>query len=136
MVLNDELRGDRRAEAQRERRGPVQLVIRERAYRGGRLTTVPAQEFDRGGLRYPNLVMGVPGVQLGDNLPRDVHNGLAAGDCSREINLDRIDAGDVAHDDADRTAVTSRHRRAPFRLRDSFSEGSQGGGAFLNPISQ
>src|SRR6266498_4577649 len=101
MVLNDELRGDRRTEAQREGSRPVQLVIRERAYRGGRLTTVTAQEFERGGLRYTRLVLGVLGVQFGDNLPRDVRNGLAAGDCSREINLNRIDAGDVAHDNAD-----------------------------------
>jgi hypothetical protein len=45
VVLNDELSGDRRVEAQREWRRLVQLVIRERAYRGGRLPTVPAQEF-------------------------------------------------------------------------------------------
>jgi hypothetical protein len=31
VVFNDELRGDRRAEAQREGRRPIQLVIRERA---------------------------------------------------------------------------------------------------------
>ena len=55
VVLNDELRGDRRAEAQREGRRLIQLVIRERAYCGGGLTTVPAQEFKRGGLRYPGM---------------------------------------------------------------------------------
>ena len=90
MVLNDELRGDRRAEAQREGRCAVQLVIRERAYCDGRLTTVSAQEFERRGLRYPRLVVGMPGIQLGDNLPGDVCNGLAAGDCSREINLSAL----------------------------------------------
>ena len=50
VVLDDELRGDRRAEAQREWRGLVELFIRERAYRGGRFTAVAAQEFERGGL--------------------------------------------------------------------------------------
>src|SRR5882724_2396673 len=42
----------------------VQLVIREGAHRGGRLTTVPEQEFERGGLRYPRLVESMPGIQL------------------------------------------------------------------------
>src|SRR6266508_461052 len=104
MVLNDELRGDRCTKAQREGRRPVQLVLRERAYRGGRLTTVPAQEVKRGDLRYPRLVVCVLGIHPGDNLVRDVRNGLAAGDCSRKINLNRVDAGNMVRDDADRTA--------------------------------
>ena len=58
MVLNDELRGDRRAETQRKGRCPIQFFIRERAYRGGRLTAVPAQEFERGSFRYPRIVRG------------------------------------------------------------------------------
>ena len=78
VVLQDELRGDRRGEAQREGRRSVQIVIRERPHRGGRLATVPAQEFERGGLRYPRLVAGMFGIHLGDTLPRDVRNGLAA----------------------------------------------------------
>ncbi len=93
MVFNDELRGDRRAKAQREGRCPVQLVIRKLAYRSDRLATVPAQEFERCGLGYSRLVPGMLAIQLGDNLPGDVRNGLAAGDCSRETNLNRVDGG-------------------------------------------
>ena len=52
VVLDDELRGDSRAQAQREGRGAVQFVIREGAHSGSRLVGVPAQEFERGGLRY------------------------------------------------------------------------------------
>jgi hypothetical protein len=52
MVLNDELRGDRRSEAQREGSCAIQFFIRERAYRVGRLSTLPTQELDRGGLMF------------------------------------------------------------------------------------
>jgi hypothetical protein len=138
VVFNDELRGDRCAEAQGEGRRLVQLFIRERAYRGGRLTTVPTQEFECGGLRYPCLVVGMLRIQLGDNLPRDVRSGLAAGDCSREINLNRVDAGNMVHDDADRTAVppTFRDWCTPLLFRESFNKGGQAGSPYLDAISQ
>jgi hypothetical protein len=62
VILNDELCCDRRAETQRGGRRPIQLVIRERAYCGGHLTTVPAQEFKRSCLRYPCLLVGMLGI--------------------------------------------------------------------------
>ena len=116
VVLNDELRGDRCAIAQREGRRAIQLVIRKRAYRSGRFTTVPAQEFECDSFRDPRLFVGMLGIQVGDNVPGDVGNGLATGNCPREINLNRIDAGNMMHDDADRTAVspTLRHWRTPL----------------------
>jgi hypothetical protein len=79
MILNDELSGDRRAETQREWRCTIQFFIRERAYRGGRLTAVPAQEFKRGGFGHLGIFLGMFSVQLGDNFPRDIRNRLAAG---------------------------------------------------------
>src|SRR5262245_24820491 len=56
VVLNDKLRGNRRAKAQREGSRPVQLLIRERPHRVGRFTAVPAQDCERGSLRYPCLI--------------------------------------------------------------------------------
>lgn len=76
MVFNDELCGNWRAEAQREGCRAIQFVIRERPDRGSRFTTVPTQEFECGGLRYVCLLVGMLGIQLGDNLPSDIRNGL------------------------------------------------------------
>jgi hypothetical protein len=59
VVLNDELRGDWRAEAQGERRRLIQLVIRECANCSGRLTTIPAQEFDRGTSGHLGIFLGM-----------------------------------------------------------------------------
>ena len=111
MILNDELRGNRCAEAQGKGCRPVQFLIRKCAYRGGGLKAVPTQKFERGGLGYSRLVVGMLGIHLGDSTPSDIRDGLATGDCSREINLNRIDARNMMHDDANRTAFppTSAH---------------------------
>ncbi len=53
------------------------------------------------------MLVGMLGIQLGDHFPRDVRNGLPAGDCSCDINFDRVDAGNMVHDYANRTAVRS-----------------------------
>jgi hypothetical protein len=58
VILYYILRCDRRGEAQRKRRSPVQLFIRERAHRGGRLAAVLAQEFQR--LRLAFAVVFIP----------------------------------------------------------------------------
>ncbi len=98
--------------------------------------TVTTQEFERAGLRFLSMLLGMLGIQLRDRIPRDVRNGLPAGDGSGDINLDRVHAGNMVHDYANRTTVRSRHRCAPFLFRESFSKGSQEGSAFLNAVSQ
>jgi hypothetical protein len=76
----------------------------------------------------------VLGIQLGDHIPRDIHS-FAAGDGSRDIDLDWIHAGHVMNDDADRAPVRGRYRSAPFSLGKSFSESRQSGCAFLDASS-
>src|SRR5580698_3326571 len=55
VILNHELRGNRRAETEREGRRAVQLSIRECADRRGRLTAILPQKFERLRLRYPRV---------------------------------------------------------------------------------
>ena len=45
------------------------------------------------------------GIQLCDNLPRDIRNRFATGNCSRNVNLDWIHAGNMMNDKADRTTI-------------------------------
>src|SRR5215472_6261800 len=76
VILNDELRGDRRAETQRKRRRLIQLVIRKCANCRGRLMTVPEQEFERRSSGHLGIFLGMYPVQLGDNSPCDVCNSI------------------------------------------------------------
>jgi hypothetical protein len=98
VVLNHELRGDRRAEAQRKGSCSIQLFIRELAHGIGRLTTVPPQEFERACFCFRSVLVRMLGIQLGDGVPRDVRNSFSSRDCSRDINLDGVHAGNMVHD--------------------------------------
>src|SRR5262249_5417399 len=104
-------------------------IICESAYSCGRLATVPAQEFNCGSPGYSRLIVGMPSIQLGDNIPRDMCNGLAPGDYSRKIDLNGIDAGNMMHDDADRATVPSVIRQwcAPLHFRKPLRKGSETG---------
>ncbi len=117
VVFDYELRSDRCAVAQREGCSLVQLVIGERAHCRRGLTAVLPQEFERGGFADACLLLGVLAIQLSDHVPCNFCDSLAAGDGSRDLNLDRIDAGDVMHDDTDRAAGLSAfgERGAPLR---------------------
>ncbi len=88
VILNHKLRCDRRTEAQRERRGPIQLRIRKHTNRGGCLPAIAAQQFQCRSLGYPSRFDCMFGIQLGNDLPTDVSNRRAPGDRSRQINLD------------------------------------------------
>ena len=110
MVLDDELRGDRGTVAERERRRLIQLLIGEPAHCHRRLATVLAQQMERLGLRDLGMVTSVAGIQLGDDLPRDIGHRVPARDGARQVDLDRVDEGDVVHDLAHRSAVGGRRR--------------------------
>ena len=72
---------------------------------------------DEGELRCPRngrLALGPAGITL-----RLIDLGNFAensGDCAREIDLNRVNRGDMMNDDADRTVVRGRHRRTPLRV--------------------
>jgi hypothetical protein len=114
VILNYELSGDWRAEAQREWRRSIQLFIRERAYRGRGFTTIAAQEFKRRSFCCPSVFLGMLGIYARNNFPGDVRNCLATGDCSRDVNLNRVHEGNMMHDHANGTAVGARYGRVPF----------------------
>ncbi len=80
VILDDKLRGDRCAEAQREGCGPVQLFIGELTHCRCGVEIVVAQEFERGGFADPPVVAGMLAVQLRDHFPCDVCDRFATAD--------------------------------------------------------
>ena len=116
MVLNNKLSRHWRAKTQRERRRVIEVLIREGSHRSRRLPAVLPQEFERGRLQNLNIVLRMFGIQLCDDLPRDIRNRPAAGDYSRDLNLDWIHAGNMVNDNADGALVRGRDRCAPVSI--------------------
>ena len=67
--------------------------------------TVPAQEFERGGLRYLRLSWACLAFNSATTSHVTSVMALPLAMARASINLNRIHAGDMVHDDADRTAV-------------------------------
>src|SRR5690242_10787959 len=116
MVLNNKLSRHRRAKTQRERGRGVEFLIGEGSHHRGCLAAVLPQEFERGRLRYLSVLQSMFGIQLCDGHPRDIRNGPATGDCSREVNLEWIHAGNMVNDNANGALVRGRHWCVPFSV--------------------
>src|SRR5437868_8006339 len=95
VVLNDELSGNRRAEAQREWCGLVQLIVGKLTNSSGSGAAVAAQEFQRSGLRHACLLASMIGVQVRNNIPCYFGNSLAGGDDLRQVNFYRVNGCNV-----------------------------------------
>src|SRR5262249_40798042 len=95
------------------------------------------QEFEGRRFRYSCRLSGKLGIQAGDNVPSNIGDCLAAADRACKINFDGVDAGNMVHDRADRTAVGS-HRTGyiPTWIGKFFSKTWQTGSSFLNTTSQ
>ena len=132
VVLEDELCGNRCAETQREGRCAIEFFVGKRADRFGCLTAIAAQEVEHGSFRNLLMITGVRRVQLGDDLPRDIAYCRPASDSARQVELDRVDEGDVMNDLTHSPVVCRRGGSFPLRVRESFGKRGQFGRTFLD----
>ena len=108
--------------------GPIELLVAERPNRGrGRRAVLPEQiqgclfrHRDRGPWRARHSSLDV--------VHRHARDRLATGQCLCQLNLDRVDARDVMHDDADLTAVLG-NAGLPLRVGEGARERRQCVGA-------
>jgi hypothetical protein len=115
VILKDELAGKRRSGVQRDRCGLGQILIAEGtdgSHGGG---AVLLQKFERGLFADGAKLFGMPGIHVVDGIHRDAGDGLAFGQLLRQLNLQRVDAGDVMNDDSDGAAIPWQ-RGAPLRI--------------------
>src|SRR5215510_6371274 len=105
VVFNDELSRHRRAVTQRKRSRVVEFLICESSHCNGHGAAVLPQELERTRLRHLSVVPSMFGIQLCNDLPRDILNGPATCDCSRQVHLDWIHAGNMMNDNANRAPV-------------------------------
>ena len=73
------------------------------------------QQGQRGFLGDAVILFRVVAVHRVDGVPSHAADGLAGGQHLREVDLDRVDAGNVMHHDADLASVVG-NARLPFRL--------------------
>src|SRR5579859_6605521 len=69
MILQHELTRQRRIGVERYRRGPIELLVAERANRGRRGRAVATQQRERLILRHAVELLRVNGVQVMDHVP-------------------------------------------------------------------
>src|SRR3954462_11021802 len=105
VLLDDKLRCNWSAKAQRKRSGLVQLFVCECANCLGSVAAIPAEEIQC--LKFINrrMLARVPGVHFCDGFPGYIGNWLARRDCARKLDLDRVYACHMMNHRADRTHV-------------------------------
>jgi hypothetical protein len=85
---------------------------------GGRNTE--KKKLERSSLRNVGIVLRVFGVDLGDNAPSHIGDGIATGDGAGDIDLDGIHGADMMHEDADGATVAAPIRASAIRLRSAL----------------
>jgi len=68
------------------------------------------------------VLVRVPGIHVVNLVPRHARDRMTAGERLRQLDLERVDAGDVMHDHADLAAVL-RQTGVPLRVRKGVREG-------------
>ncbi len=130
MVLQHELAGERCIAVERYWRGAIQLLIAESTDCRGRGCTVGCQQGERGFLFGAVILFRVVPVHRIDDVPGNTGDWLAGCEQTRKVDLDRIDAGNMMHHDADLPSILGE-ARLPLCFGERGGQFSQGGCAGL-----
>jgi hypothetical protein len=135
VILQHELAGDRRVGVQRRRRRVVQLRVGEGPNRRSRVRTVAKKQIDGLLALHARVRYGMRAVHRVDVVHRDARDRLAVRQRLCELDFDRIHAGDMVDDDADRAAV-ARDDRGPLVGGQRAGQRRERPGAALQAIGQ
>lgn len=135
VIFEHELARERRVGVERHRSGLRQLRVRERPDGGCRSQAVLLQQCDGGFPCDVGVLRCMTRVHLVDSGHRDAGDGLAVRNGHRELNLERVHAGDMMHDDAHRAPVVW-NASLPFRVGERGREGSEGLNSLFETIGQ
>ena len=135
VILEHELAGERRIGIERHWGRLRELFVRERAKRGRSCRAVFLEQLDGGFSGDVRILGRMTGVHLVDVGHRHAGYRLAFRDGQRELNFERVHAGDVVHDDADGAAVVW-DAGLPFGVGERGREGSQGSNSVFEAVGQ
>ena len=134
MILYDELCSHRCAEAQTERSIPIQIFIAELSHSLSRIAAVALEKIDRVLLRYQRELRCVVAVHLVHDIHVTSTTDLPVATDLRQLDLDRIDAGYVMHDNSNCSAIGDF--RLPLVVSESFGVRSQTPSSLLYPAGK
>src|SRR5579862_5708832 len=125
MVFEDKLTGERSIAIERNRRGLVQLCIAESAYGRCRCGTIVRQQGERSLPGNAVIFFRMVAIHRVDGVPGNPSDWSAGGKQLSEVDLDRVDAGNMVHHHADLPAVVGK-TCLPLRVGKRGSECGEG----------
>ena len=135
VIFEHELAGERRVGVERHGSRLRELGVSERPDRGRGRQSVLLQQFNGGFSGDPGVLRRVMRVHLVDVGHRHARHRISIGDSQRELNLERVHAGDMMYDDADGAAVVW-NASLPLRIGERGREGSEGSNSVFEAVGQ
>ena len=135
VILEHELARERRVIAERHRGRAIEVFVPECPNGRCRSRAVETEQIQRCRLRDGVVLHGVPCVHLVDSAPGHARHRLSCGDRLRDLNLQRVHAGDVVHDDADLASVPG-HACLPLGIGEATGKRCERGGALLKAFGE
>jgi len=131
VVLHEELTRQRGVAVQRDGGRAIERFVADRSNGRCRLPAVALKKIQRFGLFDRSVLSRMFGVHLMNRVPCDAGDRLSGGQRLRQLDLERVYARHVMHDDADEAAVL-RHRSLPFLRAERLDKGSESICSLLN----
>ena len=135
VILQHELAGERGIGVEGDRRRLRELRVGEGSDGVGGGSAVLPQELEGCVPGHACVFQGVPGIHLMDVVHGHARHWCAGGNGLRQLNLHRVNAGDVVNDDADGAAVMGQGG-LPLGVGEGAGKGGERVCALLETIGQ
>src|SRR5258706_7737201 len=135
VILEHELGGDRGITVERRWSRAIELIVAQSADRGSRRGAVASEQFERSLFPDCRVLLRVPGIHCVDVVASYALDRLSGRDLLRQLDLDRINGGDVMNDNAHFAAIV-QNWRLPFRGCKRAGEVGERRGPILEAIGK
>jgi hypothetical protein len=135
VILEHERACERSVGVERQRRRPIEFRVAESPDGGRGSRAVAPEQIERDLFRHGVVLRGVPGIHLVDDIHRHAHHGVAGRERLCQMDLHRVHAGDVMHDDADLAPIL-RDAYLPLGFREGAGGGDKSAGPLFETIGE
>jgi hypothetical protein len=135
MIFEKKLTRQRGIRVEGDWSRPIELLITERSNHRRRDLAIPQKQIDRLILRDRRVLRGMICVHSVDDLRRHALDRLTTGERLGQLDLERVNAGDVMDDHADLTPIPG-NGCLPLALRESVRKRRQCASSLFEAIRQ